>query len=115
MTDAQMVEKVAREVMGWNRAPASHWWIINPKDIVSKYRYRTFYPLTDANDLQLVKDKLREMGWEVTIHINFDGCATVYIGKIIDFETVQQHIISADTEVRAICEAAIKAVEGGEK
>ena len=107
LTDAQMVEKVAREVMGYtdfelNRnSPRYATW----KNGESPFR-QIFRPLTDANDTQMIKNRLREMGWTIRIDITPDRSVHV---EILNSE--YEFNVWADTEARAICEVAIKAVE----
>ena len=68
-----------------------------------------FDPFYDMNSIQLVKDKLREMGWQIIIDITADGVCCV---TLILEDGERKFTRVADTESRAICEAAIKAVEG---
>lgn len=107
MSDAEMVERVAREVIGfqaiigWN----GNCLMCRPNGV----EIISFSPLTDANDTQMVKDKLREMGWFVGIHIEANGETLV---NLITFTPGNRYIeINSDTEAIAICEAALKAVE----
>jgi len=74
--------------------------------------WRDYKPLTDANDTQMIKDKLREMGWTIDLYIEPNGETEV---TLFHNATRTEICEMADTEAHAICEAAIKAVEGGEK
>jgi hypothetical protein len=113
LTDAQMVEKVAREVMGYtdfelNRnSPRYATW----KNGESPFR-QIFRPLTDANDTQMIKDKLREMGYRIRITIDQSGFTYVIIFVTICGAEETIAMSMNKSESRAICEAAIKAVEG---
>jgi hypothetical protein len=112
MTDAELVEAVAREVMGyhepWKLVISQHGTPRMMHDVIFQTQY--FAPLTDVYDLQKVKDKLRGMGWTIRIDITPDR--SVYVG-ILNGE--YEFRVWADTEAHAICEAAIKAAKRGEK
>lgn len=103
MTDTELVERVAREVMGWD--DVVHYTLdrlglvrTSPDNIGI-----TFDPLTDMNDLQLVKDKLRETGWEIESHIHSNAEAMVYLFSG-DCGSIHQQ---AATEAHAILQAAL--------
>jgi hypothetical protein len=108
MTDAQMIEKVARDVMGFQIMGNGLVGLMCRLDGEERI---SFNPFTDANDTQMIKDKLREMGWIIIIGLyRSSTTATLWREGLRELLTA-----NADTEARAICEVAIKAVEGGEK
>jgi non-ribosomal peptide synthetase component F len=106
MTDAQMVEKVAREVMGFDVRMMECTSVVYSDD--EGFR-DVFSPLTDANDTQMIKNRLREMGWIIIIGLQ-QNSVTVTLWR----EGLRELLtVNADTESRAICEAAMEAVENG--
>lgn len=109
MTDSEMTERVAREVMGMDAKVNSSGKTEYIKGLWGDMPvYREFSPIADANDLQMVKDKLREMGYEPLISIRVNGRTEIYLWKDNELTDIS---VEADTEAHAILEAAIKAVE----
>lgn len=107
MTDAELVEAVAREVMGWDvygDAPSVSgiiYWM-------GKERLREWSPFADMNDTQLVKDKMREMGYKVKVILYPSGDVTVII-----YQDIREVVmVESNTEVRAVLEAALAAKRG---
>jgi translation elongation factor EF-Tu-like GTPase len=105
MTDAELVEKVAREVLELLEMNGKYCFQSNAVPSGMKI----WNPLTDANDTQMIKNRLREMGWTIDLYIEPNGETEV---TLFHNATRTEICEMADTEARAICEAAIKAVEG---
>lgn len=109
MNDAQMVEKVAREVLKYDIysvASQEEYPITSVVYWMGTQRLKAFDPLNDANDTQMVKDKLREMGWSIQIHIAEAGEAEVMLIGLCNRISIKAH-----DEAHAIMEAACKTVE----
>lgn len=108
MTGAELVEAVAREVMGnderifyLNNYP--HLWDENKAA-------RRWNPFSYMNDLQMVKDKLREMGYKITIIIYPSGDTIITLCPfLMDGEDIE---IDCTNETRAWLEAALAAKRG---
>lgn len=103
MTDAELVEAVAREVMGYG----NHWYLIKSDPPVMRTQLmgepslRWFRPFTDMNDLFMVLDKLDK--YRITKgHNNWYG-ADVWIAENVIHGTYGQSL------TRAALEAALSA------
>jgi hypothetical protein len=105
LTDAELVEAVAREVLEITKLGSDFEGddYYQFKDAVGY-----FDPFTDMNDLQMVKDKLREMGFWADIKIS--------PGEKVKIKLHKNGTIKADSwadnEPRAWLEAALAAERG---
>ena len=95
---SDVVREVAERVMGWQG------------------RYG-FNPILNANDRDRVVERMRELGWWCRIETGYgskDSFATV------TFRTaLKKHVLKVTVEDKsagdAVCQAALKAVEGEER
>lgn len=103
MTDEQLAALVAERVMGWKLSPAKAWWCRPDSDAIAVEDWR---PATSWADAGRVLEKMREGGWLWMMeHTDAGRCGYVRAG-------VGTHARStADTVPRAICIAALKAVD----
>ena len=68
-----------------------------------------FNPISDMNDLQIVKDKLKEAGWVLTIISYATGQYEVRLHRVTVKEPI---IVFYNNETRAVLEAALSAERG---
>lgn len=97
MTDAELVEAVAREVLKVHIQTYSDGTVM----IDEKDKIREFHPFSDMNDLQMVKDK-----FESWIIIK-DGDTGIHKATVIVGDKATRMI--CNSEWRAVCEAALTA------
>ena len=101
MTDAELVEQVVREVLGFTSAGSdsdgTQWWRTDGKAFSF-----SFDPFTDMNDTQMVKDEFSKHNtWKDDF------------GYQVVIETEKaEYIVSAYNEPRAWLEAALTAKRG---
>lgn len=61
MDNAQIVKRIAVEVMGWHKSENSFWWMT--KENYAAQMQHLFDPLHDHNYMALALGKMRERGW----------------------------------------------------
>lgn len=110
MTNRELDEWIAENVMGWKESKHAHWWIF-PE---GGQRDRLWFKPTELiSDAVQVVDKMKKLypDWYFELLWFPEGGITFTI-----FESAEGHIIhaceEADTESLAICLAANKVIEG---
>lgn len=93
LTDAELVERVAREVTGRDAK-----FLVDAVLLGCECGYKKWDPLTDANDLQMVLDNFDE--WYIE---KSDGQYFCELGADVD------NASTSDTLPRAVLEAALMA------
>lgn len=114
MTNEQIDAAIAERVMGWKtgmRYGTECWF----KD--GEWYAWSFMPTYDADDMMMVVEKMAELGWGALMINRNPHLRESYLWGV-KFETVSGSIADykrgetyADTLPRAVCEAALKAVE----
>jgi hypothetical protein len=108
LSDAELIERVGREVMGWRGLPDC--WVYQPA-LPKKIRWN---PLTDWNATMEVHDTLLDRGYSVNLFWNnMDICTlewTLISKKPAPYP--RKVVQSGDGDMkRAICLAALKCVQ----
>ena len=106
LTDAELVERVAREVLGWE----DDFHFSKDRLVMMNTALESFNPFHDMNDLCLVLEKFRY--YQITKHIGcnsigkFDCLLSQYVGKDVE-------VRNCNTMHRAVLEAALEVKEKG--
>lgn len=103
MTDSELVEAVAREVMG-----RSTKFLMDAILLGCEGGYRKWDPFNGMNDIQLVKEKLQEEGYWMDIRISPSGKTKIKLHKNGEVKGISH----ANNEVRAWLEAALAVKRG---
>jgi len=108
MTDSELVEVVAREVMGFDliEVDGLECWY-REKDESSKIFGRNFSPLLDMNDLFMVLEKFEE--WSIS-HDETETGNRCLIYREMEYVILAD--VCSDTLPRAVLEAALSAERG---
>jgi hypothetical protein len=109
MTDHELNRVVDKEVIGYPHA--NKRWVLDEYNGVrtSRQEYREIPRYcTDIAAAWQVVEKMRECGWSVTIGQHID---LSWRCKFTDDETLIEIIAQGDTAPRAICLAALEAIE----
>jgi hypothetical protein len=105
MTDTELVEAVAKEILEWeNPMIEGDIAYIALTDNVFNNLWKSFNPFHNLNDLQLVKNKFER--WN--IHKDWDGF------QVVIEQGNAMYVADADNEIRAWLEAALTAKKEGE-
>jgi len=112
MTNEELNYAIAVDVMGWEYGDhfitgANSYRIVGRKT-TTYTKANNWYPTTDYNQVFQVVEKMRSMGWSYVIGDEAD----IYYCKFINLYITCSD--EADTQQRAICEAALAAVRGYE-
>lgn len=121
LTDREIVIAVAEKVMGWTVASSmrhAHSLLHLTEYPDGLYRNypngtrRLWNPLTDPAAWDRVLDRMAELGWLWLVRKTVSHGFQVDFWKLKGADVLLNAIEHADTKGRAICLAALKAVEG---
>ena len=118
----------AENVMGWVWTLISdddleqiYWWI-DPKtdesalpiyqDDEYNFQQSLWTPLTDWNQLKLVIEKMRELGWFIILSGNYDGFKVFYIKPVPMKEFIKGKAVTNMDLPTAVLQAAYEALKG---
>lgn len=111
MTDEQIIEKLATEVMGWkldegedDYGQSQLFWYDNSDEIRQD---ESWNPLEDMNDAWMVVEKLWEEG--ISLWVGPDPIKGGYAVQCKPVERNVHDFIRAETATYAICIAALRA------
>lgn len=94
MTDEELVQQVALEVMG------------KPLEALYTTRYEGWFPLTDWIDCGIVIDRMYNLGWHLMLQVGPGKCSAVFMRSA----HAGVEIFRGYQPQRAICLAALRAV-----